>query len=160
MAYQTIIVEDEEHVGSIRLNRPEALNALNSAMLTEIGDALALLDANPRVRAVVLTGSEKAFAAGADIKEMADKTFPEMFLADYFTPESEVIQHCRKPVIAAVAGYCLGGGCELAMMSTSSSRPTPRNSASRRSTSGSSRASAAPSAWPASSASRRRWTCA
>lgn len=116
MAYQTIIVEDEEHVGVIRLNRPEALNALNARMLTEIGAALAAMDANPRVRAVVLTGSEKAFAAGADIKEMADKTFPEMFLADYFTPESEVIQHCRKPVIAAVAGYCLGGGCELAMM--------------------------------------------
>ena len=116
MAYQTIIVEIEEHVALVRLNRPEALNALNATLLAEVGQALAAFDADPKVRAVVLTGSEKAFAAGADIREMAGKSFADMFVEDVFTAESEVIQRCRKPVIAAVSGYCLGGGAELAMM--------------------------------------------
>lgn len=116
MAYQTVIVEVEDSVALVRLNRPEALNALNRQLLGEVGAALAELDAVPTVGAIVLTGSDKAFAAGADIKEMAPKGFAEMFLEDYFGPESEAILRCRKPIVAAVAGYCLGGGCELAMM--------------------------------------------
>jgi enoyl-CoA hydratase len=116
MAYQNLIVEVEDHVGLIRLNRPDALNALNAALLGEIAAALGELDATNRVRAIVLTGSDKAFAAGADIKEMAEKSFVDMFVEDYFTGPTEAIMRVRKPVIAAVAGYCLGGGCELAMM--------------------------------------------
>lgn len=116
MAYQTIIVEVEDHVGTVRLNRPDALNALNHQLLEEIAAALTEMDASNRVRAIVVTGSDKAFAAGADVKEMAPKNFVEMFAADYFTGPSEAIGRVRKPIIAAVAGYCLGGGCELAMM--------------------------------------------
>ena len=116
MGYQNIIVEVEDHVGVIRLNRPEALNALNNQLLRELGDALRDMEGNARVRAVVLTGSERAFAAGADIKEMAGKTFVEMFGTDHFAAETDAIIRCRKPIIAAVSGYALGGGCELAMM--------------------------------------------
>ena len=116
MAYETILVEVEDAVATIRLNRPEALNALNSQLLDELAEALSEMDASPRVGAIVLTGSEKAFAAGADIKEMAPKGFADMFLEDLFAAQSETILRCRKPVVAAVAGYCLGGGCELAMM--------------------------------------------
>ena len=116
MAYETLIVDIEDHVATIRLNRPEALNALNTRMMEELAAALAEMDASIRVRAIVLTGSEKAFAAGADVKEMAPKGFVDMFLEDYFAGPAEAIMRCRKPVIAAVAGYCLGGGCELAMM--------------------------------------------
>jgi enoyl-CoA hydratase len=116
MAYELLVVEVEDHVGVVRLNRPEALNALNSRLLEELAEALEELDSAPRVRAVVLTGSEKAFAAGADVKEMAEKSFVDMFLQDYFDGPSETIMRIRKPIIAAVAGYCLGGGCELAMM--------------------------------------------
>ncbi len=116
MAYETLICEIDDHVALIRLNRPEALNALNAQLLGELAEALTALEANDKVRVIVLTGSEKAFAAGADIKDMADKSFVEMFTTDYFTPETEALLRCRKPVIAAVAGYALGGGCELAMM--------------------------------------------
>ena len=116
MAYQTIIVEVEDHVGTVRLNRPDALNALNHQLLDELAAALTEMDASNRVRAVVITGSDKAFAAGADVKEMAPKSFVDMFAEDYFTGPSEAIGRVRKPIIAAVAGYCLGGGCELAMM--------------------------------------------
>lgn len=116
MAFETLIVEVEDHVGLIRLNRPDALNALNAQMLGELGEALGEMDGSNRVRAIVITGSDKAFAAGADIKEMADKTFVDMFVEDYFTAPTEAIARCRKPIIAAVAGFCLGGGCELAMM--------------------------------------------
>ncbi|MEI4472750.1 enoyl-CoA hydratase [Frigidibacter sp. MR17.24] len=116
MAYQTLIVEVEDYVSLIRLNRPDALNALNSQLLGELADALKAADDNEKVRCIVLTGSEKAFAAGADIKEMSEKSFVDMFGSDYFAGESEAILRTRKPVIAAVSGYALGGGCELAMM--------------------------------------------
>jgi enoyl-CoA hydratase len=116
VAYETIVVEVEDHVAQVRLNRPDALNALNTQLLGELAAALGEFDANRRVRAVVLTGSEKAFAAGADVREMAEKSFVDMYLEDMFTPQTEAIGRFRKPIIAAVAGYCLGGGCELAMM--------------------------------------------
>lgn len=116
MAYKTLIVEIEDHVALIKLNRPEALNALNSELLGELADALAQADANDKVRCIVLTGSEKAFAAGADIKEMSEKSFVDVFTEDLFTGETEAVLRVRKPIIAAVSGYALGGGCELAMM--------------------------------------------
>ena len=116
MAYQTLIVEVEDYVALIRLNRPEALNALNSMLLGELAEALKEADANDKVRCIVITGSEKAFAAGADIKEMSTKTSVEMFLSNFFGTESESLLRTRKPIIAAVAGYALGGGCEHAMM--------------------------------------------
>ncbi len=116
MAYETVIVEIEDYVALIRLNRPDALNALNSKLLDELGEAIAAADANDKVRCIVLTGSEKAFAAGADIKEMSEKSFVEAFTEDLFGTNTETVLRCRKPIIAAVAGYALGGGCELAMM--------------------------------------------
>ncbi len=116
MAYETLIVETEDHVALISLNRPEALNALNSTLLGELADALAAADRNDKVRCIVITGSDKAFAAGADIKEMAEKGAIDMFSADFFSAETEALLRVRKPIIAAVAGYALGGGCELAMM--------------------------------------------
>ena len=116
MAFETIIVEVEDHVALIKLNRPDALNALNSELLTELQQALIEADQNDKVRCIVITGSEKAFAAGADIKEMSEKTFVEMFLSDYFADQANTITKTRKPIIAAVSGYALGGGCELAMM--------------------------------------------
>jgi len=116
MSYQTLIVEIEDGVALIRLNRPEALNALNSQLLGELADVLKTLDTDPAVRCFVLTGSDKAFAAGADIKEMADKSFVDMLKLDFFGTEGDAILRTRKPIIAAVAGYALGGGCELAMM--------------------------------------------
>ncbi|MFC2968484.1 enoyl-CoA hydratase [Acidimangrovimonas pyrenivorans] len=116
MAYETLIVEIDDYVALIRLNRPDALNALNAKLLGELADALAAADANEKVRCIVLTGSEKAFAAGADIKEMSEKSFVDVFTGDLFTPETEALLRVRKPIIAAVSGYALGGGCELAMM--------------------------------------------
>ncbi|MFN4099112.1 MAG: enoyl-CoA hydratase-related protein [Pararhodobacter sp.] len=116
MAYETLLVEIAQHVATIRLNRPEALNALNSKLLGELAEALQAADRNDKVRVIILTGSEKAFAAGADIAEMASKSFVDMFESDFFGPESDVMLGVRKPVIAAVSGYALGGGCELAMM--------------------------------------------
>ncbi len=115
MAFETITVDVEDHVSLIRLNRPDALNALNSQLLKELCQALEQADANDKVRCVVVTGSEKAFAAGADIKEMADKSFVDMFSENFFADACDRIMNIRKPVIAAVSGYALGGGCELAM---------------------------------------------
>ena len=116
MAYETIIVDVEDHVALVTLNRPNALNALNDQLLGELADALTDCQNNEKVRCIVITGSEKAFAAGADIKMMAEKSFVDVFAGDLFTPESEQILRVRKPIIAAVSGYALGGGCELAMM--------------------------------------------
>jgi len=116
MAYETIIVEVSDHIALIKLNRPEALNALSSQLLDELADAVSAAEANDSVRVMVITGSEKAFAAGADIKEMSEKTFVDVFTEDLFGPQTAVITSARKPIIAAVAGYALGGGCELAMM--------------------------------------------
>ncbi len=115
MAYQTILTETRGAVGLITLNRPKALNALNSQLIGELNQALAAFDADPAIGAMVLTGSERAFAAGADIKEMADKDFATAQAEDFIAPWQELARR-RKPVIAAVAGYALGGGCELAMM--------------------------------------------
>ena len=116
MAYETLIVEIEDYVALIRLNRPDAMNALNSTLMRELATAVAAAEANERVRCIVLTGSEKAFAAGADVSEMAEKSFIDVFFDDMFAAEAATITRARKPMIAAVAGYCLGGGCELAMM--------------------------------------------
>ncbi|MCM2561880.1 enoyl-CoA hydratase [Lutimaribacter sp. EGI FJ00015] len=116
MAYETIIVEVEDHVALIKLNRPDAMNALNDQLLGELSDALAAAQNNDKVRCIVLTGSEKAFAAGADIKMMSEKSFVDVFAGDLFTAETDAICRVRKPIIAAVSGYALGGGCELAMM--------------------------------------------
>ena len=116
MAYQTLIVEVEDKIALVRLNRPEAMNALNGQLLGELADALDALDADDKVRCIVLTGSEKAFAAGADIKEMAQKTFVDVSTQYVFGADIDRIARIRKPLIAAVSGYALGGGCELAMM--------------------------------------------
>jgi len=116
MAYETIIVEIADGVALITLNRPDSLNALNSQLLGELATAVEAADASEKVRCIVLTGSDKAFAAGADIKEMADKSFVDMYRENFFGAETDRFIKTRKPIIAAVAGYALGGGCELAMM--------------------------------------------
>jgi enoyl-CoA hydratase len=116
MQYEDLIVEIHDKVALIRLNRPKALNALNERMMNELGQALATFDADANIGCIVLTGSEKAFAAGADIAAMADYTYPDTYKDNYITRNWEHILQVRKPVIGAVAGYTLGGGCELAMM--------------------------------------------
>ena len=115
MSNVNIIVETHGAVGLIRLNRPQALNALNAALIDELNRALEAFDADDAIGAIVVTGSEKAFAAGADIKEMKDKSFAEVFLSGFISRWDRVTR-TRKPIIAAVAGFALGGGCELAMM--------------------------------------------
>lgn len=116
MAYENILVETRGSVGLITLNRPKALNALCTPLIRELGQALDAFEADAEVGAIVLTGSEKAFAAGADIKEMSGKSYMDVYMEDFITNGWERITTCRKPVIAAVAGYALGGGCEVAMM--------------------------------------------
>jgi len=116
MAFKTIIVEVQDHVSLIKLNRPDALNALNTELLQEVCTALEEADANDKVRCIVITGSEKAFAAGADIKEMSEMSFVDVLTSNLFAEANNRITAIRKPIIAAVGGYALGGGCELAMM--------------------------------------------
>ncbi|WP_213299290.1 enoyl-CoA hydratase [Paraburkholderia sacchari] len=116
MGYENILVETRGKVGLITLNRPKALNALNDALMDELGAALKAFDADEEIGAIVITGSEKAFAAGADIGMMASYSFMDVYKGDYITRNWEAIRGIRKPVIAAVAGFALGGGCELAMM--------------------------------------------
>jgi enoyl-CoA hydratase len=114
MSYQNIVVETQGRVGVIRLNRPQALNALNKALIAELTQAIETFDADEKIGCLLITGNDKAFAAGADIKEMADKPFIEAYLGN-FVSNWNAAAHARKPIVAAVAGFALGGGCELAM---------------------------------------------
>ncbi len=116
MSYETILVEKRDAVTLITINRPQALNALNGQVLADLIDAFAQYDADPTQHCAVLTGSEKAFAAGADIKEMSEKAAADFYLEDFFSGWTTKVTATRKPWIAAVAGFALGGGCELAMM--------------------------------------------
>ncbi len=116
MTYRNIKVETRGRVGLVQLDRPQALNALNDALVAELGLALDGFEADDGIGAILLTGSDKAFAAGADIKEMKDRDFIDVYGADFITRGWERVAQCRKPTIAAVAGYALGGGCEMAMM--------------------------------------------
>src|SRR5450756_2097548 len=116
MSYENILVETRGRVGLITLNRPKAMNALNDALMDELGDALAQFDADDNIGCIVITGSDKAFAAGADIAAMKDWSYMDVYKSGYISRNWERIRSVRKPVIAAVAGYALGGGCELSMM--------------------------------------------
>ena len=124
--YQTLLVETTEGVTLIRLNRPEALNAFNNQLMDDLTAALAVAEADAGVGCIVITGSDKAFAAGADIKEMASKSYAEVYGEDFITRNWEAVTRCRKPVIAAVAGFALGGGCGLRVATM---RPVCKSSA-------------------------------
>src|SRR5438105_5048345 len=115
MAYEFILTEVHDRAGLVRLNRPQALNALNSGLIHELSDALSTWAADPNIGAVVITGNDRAFAAGADIKEMAGSSAVDMLMRDHIGPW-DVVAHQAKPLIAAVSGFALGGGCELSMM--------------------------------------------
>ncbi len=116
MSFENILVDRHDRVGLVRLNRPQALNALNDALMNELGSALLEFDADESIGAIVITGSERAFAAGADIGAMKDWSYMDVYKSEYISRNWETLKRIRKPVIAAVAGYALGGGCELAMM--------------------------------------------
>ncbi len=116
MAYECILTEEDGHVGIITLNRPDALNAFNNQLMDEVTDAVKKYEANDTISCMIVTGSEKAFAAGADIKEMASKDYMDVYKEEFTTANWEEVTRARKPVIAAVNGYALGGGCELALM--------------------------------------------
>ena len=116
MAFEHILMETRGAVGLVTLNRPEALNALCAALIKELAEALDAFEVDDATGAIVLTGSDKAFAAGADIKEMSGRSYMDVYLSDFITVGWERVSTCRKPIVAAVAGYALGGGCEMAMM--------------------------------------------
>ncbi len=116
MSEPLILVEVHDRVGLLTLNRPKAMNALNDALMDELGEALLKFDTDPAIGAIIITGSDKAFAAGADIADMQDRSYMDVYLTDFITRNWETMRRVRKPVIAAVSGYALGGGCELALM--------------------------------------------
>src|SRR4030095_10093383 len=116
MAYENILVRTEGRVGIVTLNRPQALNALNTKLMDELSEAIGAFEADSAIRCVIITGAQKSFAAGADITEMAGLGFVEAYTQDFITRNWEAVARARKPIIASVAGFALGGGCELAMM--------------------------------------------